>query len=64
MESLLVEDDVMSRQTGIKLKRAINFDQTVGSRSKFYNSFWKPFSLYYLWNFYSLKRMSCRARPE
>jgi len=40
---------------------AITFDPTVGSLSKFDSSFWRPFSLYYLWNPYSLKRRYCHA---
>ena len=34
MESLLVQEEVMSRQTRITAERAITFGQTVGSRSK------------------------------
>jgi len=64
MESLLVEKEVLSRQTEKNLKRAITFDPTVGSRSKFYTSFQRPFSSQYLWNPYSLKTRYGRARPE
>jgi len=31
-------------------ERAITFDPTVGSPSKFYRSFWKLFSMEYMWN--------------
>jgi hypothetical protein len=42
----------------------ITFDPTVEQRSKSYSSFRSTFSLKYLWNPYSLKRRSCRARTE
>ena len=45
MESILGEDDVWSRQARERFERAITFDPTVGSGSKFYMSFWMPFSI-------------------
>ena len=39
MESLLVEEEVLSRLTKITAERAIAVDPTVGSRLKFYTSF-------------------------
>jgi len=38
-ESILGNDDVWSSQAGWTVARAITFDPTVGSRSKFYSSF-------------------------
>jgi hypothetical protein len=35
MESLLVEEEVLSRQTGITAEKGLKFDSTVGSSSKF-----------------------------
>jgi hypothetical protein len=48
MESLLVEEEVLSRQTEITAEKGCNFDPTVGSPSKFYSSFRSPFYLKYL----------------
>ena len=45
LESLLIEKEVLSRQTGITVENAITFDPTVGSPSKFYRSFRRPFSV-------------------
>jgi hypothetical protein len=45
MKSLLVEEEVLSRQTGIRAERAITFDPTVGSCLIFYKSFQRAFSL-------------------
>jgi hypothetical protein len=42
MESLLVEKEVLSLKTGLLLKSAITFDQTVGSCSNNYSGFWMP----------------------
>jgi len=52
MESLLVEEVVLSRHTGITAESTITFDPTVGWRSYMYSSFRKPVSLNYLWNPY------------
>ena len=45
MESLLVEEEVLSRQTRIKAQKGHNFSSDRWSRSKFYASFRRPFSL-------------------
>jgi len=45
MESLLVEEVVVVLQTVITAKRATTFDLTAGSRSKFYISFRRSFSM-------------------
>jgi hypothetical protein len=45
MESLLIEEEVLSRQTRITGERALTFDPTVGSWSKFYSSFRMPIFL-------------------
>jgi len=47
-----------------RFERAITFDPTVGSPSKFYRSFRKLFFLKYMWNRYSVRRRSLRSRPE
>jgi len=47
-----------------RFERAITFDQTVGSPSKFYRSFRKLFSMEYMWNRYSVRLRSRRSRPE
>jgi hypothetical protein len=52
MESLLVEKEVLSLKTGLLLKSAITFDETVGSCSNNYSGFWRPVSLYYIWKPY------------
>jgi len=44
VESLLDDAEVSSPETGVRFERAINFDPTVGSPSKFYRSFRTPFS--------------------
>jgi hypothetical protein len=64
MESLLVEAEVLSRETRITAESTITFDPTVGTRSNIYSSIRRPVSLDYLWNPYSLKRRYCRARTE
>jgi len=43
MKSLLVEKEVLSRQTGITAKKGHIFDPTDGSRSNIYSSFRRPF---------------------
>jgi len=47
-----------------RFERAITFDPTVGSPSKFYRSFRKLFSVEYMWNRYSVRRRSRRSRLE
>jgi hypothetical protein len=43
MESLLVEEEVLSRQTGITAKEGHTFDPTDGSCLNIYSSFQRPF---------------------
>jgi hypothetical protein len=43
MESLLVKEVVLSRQTGITAKKSHNFDPTDGLRLNIYSSFRRPF---------------------
>jgi len=64
MESLFVEEEVLSCPNRITAEKAITFGLAVGSHSHFYRSFWRPFSLEYLWNPYSVKKRSGCARPE
>jgi hypothetical protein len=68
MENLLNPYSLMRRSCRARLeyqlKGAITFDLTVGSRSNFYRSFRRPFSLENLWNPYSLMSRSCHARLE
>jgi len=64
VESLRGEAEVSSLQTRGRFERAITFDTTVASPSKFYRSFRKPFSLEYMWNCYSVSRRYRRSRPE
>jgi hypothetical protein len=45
MESLLGEEEVCSCRTRITAKKGVTFDPTIGSRSNFYRSFQRPFSL-------------------
>jgi len=47
-----------------RFERAITFNPTVGSPSKFYRSFRKLFSVEYMWNRYSVRRRSRRSRRE
>jgi hypothetical protein len=44
MEWLLDDEDVWSVEIDYRLKRAIAFDPTVGSRSKFFRGFQRLFS--------------------
>jgi hypothetical protein len=60
MESLLSDEEVWLARLESRLKRAINFDMTVGSRSNFYMSLWRLFSFGLLWNRYSRTWRSCR----
>jgi hypothetical protein len=48
----------------LQLRKAITFDPIVGSRTYIYSSFRKPFSFYYLWNPYAVKRRFCLTIPE
>jgi len=45
-------------------ERAITCDPTVGSPLNFNKTFWKLFSLEYMWNLYSVRRRFHRSRPE
>jgi hypothetical protein len=47
-----------------RFEKAIIFDPTVGSPSKFYRSFRTPFSLEEMWNRYSVRHSSLRSEPE
>ena len=58
MEWPLDDKDVWFVELEYRLKRAIAFDPTVGSRSKFYRGFQRLFSLGQRWNGYSVTRMS------
>jgi hypothetical protein len=60
LESLLGDEDVWSARLESRLKRAITIDPTIGSRSNFYMSFWRPFLLWLLWKPNSMKRKSSR----
>jgi hypothetical protein len=61
MEWLVDDEDVWSVECKYQLKKAMAFDPTVGSRSKFHRGFHMLFSLGYLWNGYSVTRMSVRS---
>jgi hypothetical protein len=50
MEWLLGDEDVWSVELEYRLKRAITFGPTVGSRLNFYKWFQRLFSLGKLWN--------------
>jgi len=50
MEWLLRDEDVWSVELEYRLKKAITFDPTVGSRSNFYKGFQRLFVLGKLWN--------------
>ena len=60
MEWTLIDEDVRSLELDYRLKRAITFDLTVGSRSNIYKGFKRLFSLGMLWNHYSETRTSGR----
>jgi len=60
MEWLLDDEDVLSFEMEYQLKRAINFDPTVGSSSNFYMGFQRLFSLGKLWNRCLVTRTSGR----
>jgi hypothetical protein len=60
MEWLLRDEDVWSVELEYRLKKAITFDPTVGSRSNFYKGFQRLFVLGKLWNRCWVTRMSGR----
>jgi hypothetical protein len=60
MEWTLIDEDVRSLELDYRLKRAITFDLTVGSRSNIYKGFKRLFSLGTLWNGCSMMRTSGR----
>jgi len=60
MESLVIEEHGLARQTEKQLKRAITFDLTVGSRLNFYRCFWMLFSLLYQGYPYSMRGVLSR----
>jgi hypothetical protein len=60
MEWLLRDEDVWSVKLEYRLKKAITFDPTVGSRSNFYKGFQRLFVLGKLWNCCWVTRMSGR----
>ena len=45
VETILDEEEIWSRQARVTVRKAITFDATLRSRSKFYWSFWMPFFL-------------------
>jgi len=61
MEWLLDDGYVWSVELEYHLKRAITFDLTVESCSNVYSGFQRLFSIGYLWNGYSVTRMSDRS---
>jgi len=60
-ESILSDDEGWSSQAGWTVRKAITFDPTVGSGSKFYWSFRMPFSMEWMGNGNSLMMRSSRA---
>ena len=60
MKWLLGDEDVWSIELEYRLKRALSFNLTVGSRLNFYRGFQRLFSLGMLWNHYSETRTSGR----
>jgi len=63
-ESMLDDDEVWSSQAGWTVRKAITFDPTVGSRSKFYRSFRMHFSMEWMRNRYTMMMRSDRARLD
>jgi hypothetical protein len=59
--SILGDDEVWSTQAGWTVRKAINFDPTVGSRSNYYWSFRMHFSMEWMRNRYSVMMRSGRA---
>jgi hypothetical protein len=62
MEWLVGDEDVWSPILEYGLKSAITFDPTVGSHLNFYRGFQRQFLLGWIWNGYSVMRMSCRSK--
>jgi len=62
--SILGVDEVWSSQASWKVRKAITFDPTVGSRSNFYWSFRMPFSMQWMRDRYSVKMRSGPARLD
>jgi len=61
-ESILGDDELWSSQAGWTVRKAIIFDPTVGSRSKFYWSFRMAFSMQWMRDRYSVMMSSGRSR--
>jgi len=61
-ELILDDDEVWSSQARSTVRKAITFNPTVGSRSKFYWSFWMPFSMQWMRDRYSVMMSSGRSR--
>ena len=64
MECLFGDENVWSTKQGYRLKRAITFDPTVGSRSNFYRGFQRLFFVGYIRNAYSVMRMFGRPNKS
>jgi hypothetical protein len=62
--SILDDDEVWSSQARSTARKAITFNPTVGSRSKFYWSFRMHFSIEWMRNRYSMMMRSGRARLD
>ena len=60
LDSLIDDEQVWSASLEYRVKSVITFDPTVGSRLNFYTSLRRPFSLWLLWNRYSVNRRSGR----
>jgi len=63
-ESILDDDEVWSSQAGWTVRKAKDFDPTVGSGPNFYRSFWMHFSKEWMRNRYSMMMRSGRARLD
>jgi hypothetical protein len=63
-ESILVDDEVWSKQAGWTVLKAITFHPTVGSRSNYYGTFRMPFSTQWMRNRYSVMMRSGQARLD
>jgi hypothetical protein len=61
-ELILDDDEVWSSQARSTVRKAITFNPTVGSRSKFYWSFRMPFSMQWMRDQYSVMMTSGRSR--
>jgi hypothetical protein len=64
VELTLGEAEVLRASLDYRFEKAITFDPTIGSRSKFYRSFRRPFFIEWIWNPYSVRRRSGRAMLE